>query len=149
MCRHTRKNKIRNEKIQDKIGVAYVMDKIRKIRLRWSECVKRRCIDTLVRSVRDGIYYHPFDSTITCYWSYLGHCIISWLLLFLYSCFISSVLFFLFIIRYTRAKDPPKIIFLPPKVGVLLHTLFLFKLHLWNLVVYDVVVIVVWYIKIN
>ncbi|XP_019235471.1 PREDICTED: uncharacterized protein LOC109215814 [Nicotiana attenuata] len=35
MCRHTKRDKIRNEVIQDKVGVAPVEDKIWELRLRW------------------------------------------------------------------------------------------------------------------
>ncbi|KAG5593891.1 hypothetical protein H5410_035123 [Solanum commersonii] len=37
MCGHTRKDKIRNEDIQDKVGVASVVDKISEARLKMSE----------------------------------------------------------------------------------------------------------------
>ncbi|KAL3328216.1 hypothetical protein AABB24_035713 [Solanum stoloniferum] len=49
MCGHTRSDRIRNEDIRDKVGQAFVVDKMRKARLRWFRHVKRRCIDTLVR----------------------------------------------------------------------------------------------------
>ncbi|WMV37399.1 hypothetical protein MTR67_030784 [Solanum verrucosum] len=49
MCGHTRSNKIRNEVIREKVGVAPVVDKLREARLRWFGHVKRRCADTLVR----------------------------------------------------------------------------------------------------
>jgi len=49
MCGHTRSNKIRNEDIRDKLGVASVVDKMAKVRLRWFEHVKMRCIDAPVR----------------------------------------------------------------------------------------------------
>lgn len=34
MCRHTRKDKIRNEVIQEKVGVASIADKMKEARLR-------------------------------------------------------------------------------------------------------------------
>lgn len=37
MCGHTRSDKIRNEVIQEKVGVVFVSDKIREVRLRWFE----------------------------------------------------------------------------------------------------------------
>ena len=37
MCGHTRRDKIRNEKIRDKVGMASVV--------RWFGHVKRRCVD--------------------------------------------------------------------------------------------------------
>ncbi|KAG5570500.1 hypothetical protein H5410_060266 [Solanum commersonii] len=42
MCGHTRSDKIRNEVIQEKVGVASVVDKPREARLRWFGHVKRR-----------------------------------------------------------------------------------------------------------
>lgn len=49
MCGHTKSYKIKIEDIQNKDGVTSVVDKMRKLRLRWLEHVKRRRIDTLVR----------------------------------------------------------------------------------------------------
>ncbi|XP_055808172.1 uncharacterized protein LOC129876703 [Solanum dulcamara] len=49
MCGHTRSDRIRNEAIRDKVGVASVEDKMREIRLRWYGHVKRRDTDTPVR----------------------------------------------------------------------------------------------------
>nr|XP_016437835.1 PREDICTED: uncharacterized protein LOC107763843 [Nicotiana tabacum] len=49
MCGHTRKDRIRNEVIKDKVGVAPVEDKLRESRLRWFEHVKRRDTDVPVR----------------------------------------------------------------------------------------------------
>ncbi|XP_019240349.1 PREDICTED: uncharacterized protein LOC109220340 [Nicotiana attenuata] len=49
MCRHARLDKIRNEVIQEKVGVASVEDKIREARLRWFGHVKRRSIEAPVR----------------------------------------------------------------------------------------------------
>src|SRR5688572_21388903 len=45
MCGHTRRNKIRNEGIWDKVGVASIEDKMRERRLRWFGHVQRRCTD--------------------------------------------------------------------------------------------------------
>lgn len=43
ICGHTRSDKIRNEDIQNKVGVlASVVDKMREARLRWLDYVKRR-----------------------------------------------------------------------------------------------------------
>ncbi|KAG5582110.1 hypothetical protein H5410_052737 [Solanum commersonii] len=42
MCGHTRSDKIRNEVIREKVGVASVVDKLREARLRWFGHVKRR-----------------------------------------------------------------------------------------------------------
>ncbi|KAG5595319.1 hypothetical protein H5410_036551 [Solanum commersonii] len=49
MCGHTRSDKIRNEVIREKVGVAPVVDKLREARLRWFGHVRRRCVDALVR----------------------------------------------------------------------------------------------------
>ncbi|XP_060175999.1 uncharacterized protein LOC132606488 isoform X2 [Lycium barbarum] len=49
MCGHTRSDRIRNEAIRDKVGVASVEDKMREMRLRWFGHVKRRDIDAPVR----------------------------------------------------------------------------------------------------
>ncbi|KAL3363599.1 hypothetical protein AABB24_012720 [Solanum stoloniferum] len=49
MCGHTRSDKIRNEVIREKVGVASVVDKLREVRLRWFGHVKRRCTDAPVR----------------------------------------------------------------------------------------------------
>ncbi|XP_070051793.1 uncharacterized protein [Nicotiana tomentosiformis] len=49
MCGHTRKDKIRNEYIRDKVGVAPVEEKLRESRLRWFGHVKRRDVDAPVR----------------------------------------------------------------------------------------------------
>ncbi|KAG5598547.1 hypothetical protein H5410_029917 [Solanum commersonii] len=42
-------DKIRNEVIREKVGVASVVDKLREARLRWFRHVKRWCADALVR----------------------------------------------------------------------------------------------------
>ncbi|KAG5597751.1 hypothetical protein H5410_038983 [Solanum commersonii] len=49
MCGHTRRDKIRNEVIREKVGVASVVDKLREARLRWFGHMKRRCEDAPVR----------------------------------------------------------------------------------------------------
>lgn len=49
MCGHTRRNRIRNEFIHDKVGAASTADKMTEARLRWFDHVKRRCTDALVR----------------------------------------------------------------------------------------------------
>jgi len=49
MCGHTRSDKIRNEVIREKVGVASVVDKLREARLRWFGHVKRRSADAPVR----------------------------------------------------------------------------------------------------
>ncbi|KAG5591785.1 hypothetical protein H5410_042299 [Solanum commersonii] len=41
MCGHTRSDRIRNEVIREKVGVASVVDKLREARLRWFGHVKR------------------------------------------------------------------------------------------------------------
>ncbi|KAG5591889.1 hypothetical protein H5410_042403, partial [Solanum commersonii] len=44
--------KLRNEDIRNKVDVTSVIDKMRKVRLRWLEHVKRRCIDTPGEAIR-------------------------------------------------------------------------------------------------
>lgn len=59
MCGCTRKDKIRNEVIRNKMGVASVEAKIREARLRWFGHVMRKSTDSLVRRyerlARDGL----------------------------------------------------------------------------------------------
>ncbi|KAG5589615.1 hypothetical protein H5410_040129 [Solanum commersonii] len=47
--RHTKNNKIKNEIIHEKVGVASMADKTTKASLRWFEHVKRRCSDSPMR----------------------------------------------------------------------------------------------------
>ncbi|RXH71533.1 hypothetical protein DVH24_018888 [Malus domestica] len=49
MCGHTRKDKIRNENIRGKVGVAEIEENVRKNRLWWFGHVQRRPTDALVR----------------------------------------------------------------------------------------------------
>ena len=49
MCGHTRLEKIRNEVIRSKIGVAAIEDKMREARLRWFGHIRRRPMDAPVR----------------------------------------------------------------------------------------------------
>ncbi|XP_070046182.1 uncharacterized protein [Nicotiana tomentosiformis] len=49
MCGCARRDRIKNETIRDRVGVASVEDKIRESRLRWFGHVKRRSIDFHVR----------------------------------------------------------------------------------------------------
>ena len=49
MCGHTRLDKIRNEVIRSKIGVAAIEDKMRYARLRWFGHIRRRPMDAPVR----------------------------------------------------------------------------------------------------
>ncbi|XP_070042863.1 uncharacterized protein [Nicotiana tomentosiformis] len=49
MCGHTRLDRIRNEVIRDKVGVASVEENMREARLRWFGHVKRRSIEAPVR----------------------------------------------------------------------------------------------------
>ncbi|XP_070057622.1 uncharacterized protein [Nicotiana tomentosiformis] len=49
MCGHTRLDRIMNEVIRDKVGVAPIEDKMREARLRWFGHMKRRSTDASVR----------------------------------------------------------------------------------------------------
>ncbi|XP_070020888.1 uncharacterized protein [Nicotiana sylvestris] len=49
MCGHTKLDKIRNEVIREKVGVAPVDDKMREVMLRWFGHVRRRTIGSPVR----------------------------------------------------------------------------------------------------
>ena len=49
ICGHTRHDKIRNEVIRGRIGVASIEDKIRETRLRWFGHIRRRNMDAPVR----------------------------------------------------------------------------------------------------
>ena len=51
MCGHTRKDRIRNEIIRNKVGVVPIEEKIRETKLRWFGYVRRRLRDALVRIV--------------------------------------------------------------------------------------------------
>ena len=54
MCGNTRRDKVRNEDIRTKIGVASIEEKMRENRLRWFGHVRRRPTDALVRRVAQG-----------------------------------------------------------------------------------------------
>ncbi|XP_019244552.1 PREDICTED: uncharacterized protein LOC109224430 [Nicotiana attenuata] len=49
MCGHTRMDKVRNEGIREKVGVAPIDDNMREARLRWFGHVQRRSLDAPVR----------------------------------------------------------------------------------------------------
>ena len=49
MCGHTRLDKVRNEVIRSKIGVAAIEDKMREARLHWFGHIRRRSMDASVR----------------------------------------------------------------------------------------------------
>jgi len=49
MCGHTRMDKIKNEVIREKVGVAPIEHKMRETRLKWFCHVKRRSEDAPVR----------------------------------------------------------------------------------------------------
>ncbi|KAM2796144.1 hypothetical protein COP1_007305 [Malus domestica] len=54
MCGHTRKDKIRNEDIRGKVGVAEIEGKMRENRLRWFGHVQRRPTDAPIRRCDNG-----------------------------------------------------------------------------------------------
>ena len=51
MCGNTRRDKVRNENIRTKIGIASIEEKMRENRLRWFGHVRRRPKDSPVRRV--------------------------------------------------------------------------------------------------
>ncbi len=55
MCGHTRKDRLRNEVIREKLGVASIEDKMREHRLRWFGHVRRRPSVSPVRRVEEWI----------------------------------------------------------------------------------------------
>ncbi|KAG5583186.1 hypothetical protein H5410_053813 [Solanum commersonii] len=46
---HIRREKVRNEVVQNKVGMTSIIDKMKEARLRWFRYVKRRYTDTPVR----------------------------------------------------------------------------------------------------
>jgi hypothetical protein len=50
ICGHTRKDRIRNDDIRDKLGVAPIQEKLFHHRLRWFGHIQRRHPETPVRS---------------------------------------------------------------------------------------------------
>jgi hypothetical protein len=56
ICGHTRKNRIRNDNIRDKLGVAPFQEKLVQHHLRWFVHIQRRSHEALVRS---GILSRP------------------------------------------------------------------------------------------
>ncbi|PKA62166.1 isoleucyl-tRNA synthetase [Apostasia shenzhenica] len=51
MCRYTRKDRMRNEYIRKKVGVAPIEDKLRESQLRWFGHINRRPIEAPVRKI--------------------------------------------------------------------------------------------------
>ena len=51
MCGHTKKDKIKNEIIRNKVGVVPIEEKMRETRLRWFDHVRRKLINALVMRV--------------------------------------------------------------------------------------------------
>jgi hypothetical protein len=56
ICGHTRKDRIRNDDIRDKLGVAPIQEKLVQHRLRWFGHIQRRPPEA---SVRSGILSRP------------------------------------------------------------------------------------------
>uniref|UniRef100_A0A0A9DNS0 Uncharacterized protein n=1 Tax=Arundo donax TaxID=35708 RepID=A0A0A9DNS0_ARUDO len=52
MCGHTRKDRIRNDDIHDRVGVAPIEEKLVQHRLTWFEHIQRRPSETSVHSRR-------------------------------------------------------------------------------------------------
>jgi len=50
MCGFTRTNRIRNEVIREKVGVASIKEKLRETRLRWFGHVKKRGVNKPLRT---------------------------------------------------------------------------------------------------
>jgi hypothetical protein len=50
ICGHTRKNRIRNDDIREKIGVASIQEKLVQHHLRWFDHIQRRPPEAPVRS---------------------------------------------------------------------------------------------------
>ena len=55
MCGNTRRDKVKNEDIRTKIGVAFIEEKMRENRLRWFDHVRRRPADAPVRRIEVSI----------------------------------------------------------------------------------------------
>ncbi|KAG5569693.1 hypothetical protein H5410_059459 [Solanum commersonii] len=53
MCGRTRRNRIRNEDIGDKVRVVSMEDKMREVILRWFRHVKRRCTDASMQKCQN------------------------------------------------------------------------------------------------
>ncbi|KAG5584674.1 hypothetical protein H5410_045108 [Solanum commersonii] len=53
MCGPTRRDKIKNEDIWNKVGVTSMADKMREARLKWFGHAKKRCADVLAKGVRE------------------------------------------------------------------------------------------------
>ncbi|PKA57507.1 ataxia telangiectasia mutated family protein [Apostasia shenzhenica] len=51
MCGYIQKDKMRNEYIRQKVGVALIEDNLRESRLRWFGHIDRRAIVALVRKI--------------------------------------------------------------------------------------------------
>ncbi|WMV49603.1 hypothetical protein MTR67_042988 [Solanum verrucosum] len=64
LCGHTRSDKIRNDDIWFKVGVAFMVDRMSKVRLGWFGHVKRRCADAPMR-LCERLTLHYLH--VTCY----------------------------------------------------------------------------------
>ena len=51
MCGHTRKDRIKNEIIRNKVGIVSIEEKMRETRIRWFDHVRKRLRDAYVKRV--------------------------------------------------------------------------------------------------
>jgi hypothetical protein len=61
ICGHTRKDQIKNDDIQDKLGVTSIQEKLVQHRLRWFDHIQRRSPEAPVHS---GILSRPENTRI-------------------------------------------------------------------------------------
>lgn len=52
ICGHTRRHKIKNKDVRDRVGANPMMDQMREVKLKWLGHVRRRCAYAPVTGVR-------------------------------------------------------------------------------------------------